>query len=310
MHLKDPVAKFKEVATKVIENLYQDGVLTPAERANATGLMDVIATEENGAETGTWAGMVQMMIEDINQARTPLMRAVMNNNSDYAMTAIMDGANLNARDKDWKTALMYAAQYGNIEMVQFLVVGGANVHAKDALGQTVVMYAAENKDPQVLDFFIKMGLDVNTQSKYGETALKKAVEKGPAKTVQLLLDAGADATVTDGYKETLVMKAVRVGSVKKVKALVAAGADVHAKDAGGKNALDILASYRTMRARLNDAEIRSVLEKAYGFPSIVVAQHLGDVQTMDKVVSVQGAVPTTQGVHPSDVQLMVKGMER
>ena len=53
--------------------------------------------------------------------------------------AIINGANVNAKNKDGKTALMWAADRGTTDGAEILLKYGADVNAKDTHGKTVLM---------------------------------------------------------------------------------------------------------------------------------------------------------------------------
>lgn len=55
--------------------------------------------------------------------------------------AIMNGANVNAKDKDGMTALMLAAEDGYTETANLLLSYGANVNAKNIFGRTALELA-------------------------------------------------------------------------------------------------------------------------------------------------------------------------
>ncbi len=60
---------------------------------------------------------------------------------------IAAGADLNARQKDGKTALHYAAQYGPAEALRLLLAAGADATLRDANGQTPLDLATANRRP-------------------------------------------------------------------------------------------------------------------------------------------------------------------
>ena len=55
--------------------------------------------------------------------------------------AIRNGANVNAKNKDGRTALFWAVLYDRTEIVRVLLQNGANVNAKDNNGDTALMWA-------------------------------------------------------------------------------------------------------------------------------------------------------------------------
>ena len=55
--------------------------------------------------------------------------------------AIMNGANVNAKDNEGWTALIWAAIRGHIEVVEVLLKHGADVNAKNNNGRTALFWA-------------------------------------------------------------------------------------------------------------------------------------------------------------------------
>ena len=53
-----------------------------------------------------------------------------------------NGADVNAGDKDDRTALMFAAGNGHKEVVELLIENGADVNAKNIMGKTALMSAS------------------------------------------------------------------------------------------------------------------------------------------------------------------------
>lgn len=51
-----------------------------------------------------------------------------------------EGANVNAKDENGKTALMYAVQNANFEAIEVLLKAGANTKRKDKSGKTAFDY--------------------------------------------------------------------------------------------------------------------------------------------------------------------------
>jgi ankyrin repeat protein len=87
------------------------------------------------------------------------------------------GADLNARDKDDRTALMRAAEAGNTDEVKALIAAGADVNAK-VQAQSAASTIIHKRVPSVYTL--------------GQTALMLASAEGHADVVKLLLDAGAN----------------------------------------------------------------------------------------------------------------------
>jgi esterase/lipase superfamily enzyme len=104
------------------------------------------------------------------------------------------GADVNAKDKNGKTALMNAAFNGHTGSAMVLLEAGADVNAKDKNGWTALIEAVNGGHTETVKALMDAGADVNAkEDEYGMTALTVAAEKGHAEIVEILKQAGAVA---------------------------------------------------------------------------------------------------------------------
>ena len=75
-----------------------------------------------------------------------------------------EGACVNARRSDGKTALMIASQQGNFEVAITLISAGANIDAKDKYGKTASNYAAESKNIKLMELLLSRGVDSSNEN--------------------------------------------------------------------------------------------------------------------------------------------------
>ena len=171
---------------------------------------------------------------DIND---DLYSAVNSNNVQAVKDLLANGANPNARCKNWAgkrdfTPLYAAAEEGNAEIVKLLLDKGGDVNAKCPMGITPLMTAAEHGKKDVVPLLLGKNADVNAKDTSGETALLFAVESNVTDNsdtaiVNALLDRGADPNLArDGW--TPLMFAAARNKPGIVKLLIAKGADVNA----------------------------------------------------------------------------------
>ncbi len=92
--------------------------------------------------------------------------------------SIAQGAGVTAKD----AALIEAARRGDTDSVKALIAAGTDVNAKDKDGKTALM-AASNAD--CVKALIAAGVDVNAKNNNGETALSLAKDH----TVRVILRA-------------------------------------------------------------------------------------------------------------------------
>ncbi|HKV36740.1 MAG TPA: ankyrin repeat domain-containing protein [Pyrinomonadaceae bacterium] len=137
------------------------------------------------------------------------------------------GADLEAKDKEGKTALMKAAVRGDVGVAGALVESGANVNAVDSKGSNALLYSLDSENLAHGDeratlpvrrleiakrLLLAKSLDVNAQNNDGETALMRAVRLENVDTIKSLLARGADANRSDVFGDTAVTLAYASGN--------------------------------------------------------------------------------------------------
>ncbi len=142
-----------------------------------------------------------------------LRDAASRGDADAVRQAIEDGATLEARDGQGRTALLLATHGNNVDAARELIEAGADVNAKDAMQDSAYLYAGARGLDEILAMTLAHGADLRSTNRYGGTALIPAAERGHVATVrtllraggarhvqivQLLLEAGADPELADG----------------------------------------------------------------------------------------------------------------
>ncbi len=127
---------------------------------------------------------------------TPLIRALMHNDTAEARRLLADGADPNAGKFINAPPVFLAVTRGDVGLVRLMVEKGADIKAVDANGATALMWAAGNEagDTSMIDYLLKAGLDPNAANKSGETALTWALRRGYPPVIAVLRNAGADET--------------------------------------------------------------------------------------------------------------------
>ena len=168
------------------------------------------------------------------EGRTALMGAAFAGHTAIVQALLEAGADVNAKDERGTTALSAAAFRGHTATVQTLLEVGAEVNARDKNGMTVLMWAAfgAGDHSATVQALLKAGADVDARDKNGGTALKVAAMVGHTDIVKLLENAGTLTTTDAG-----LIEAARKGETAEVKALLANGADVNAPGQNGMTAL-------------------------------------------------------------------------
>ena len=152
---------------------------------------------------------------------------------------VADGADLEARDSNGRTALHVAAFASQYVAVRELIKAGANPNALEDQAYDIVTIAAVANDPEMVDIALNHGASAsNITSIYDGTALIAAAHLGHYTVVQRLIIGGAPLDHVNNLGWTALIEAVVLGDgghnhVETVRALVAAGADMTLSDSYG-----------------------------------------------------------------------------
>ena len=77
-------------------------------------------------------------------------------------------------------------------VVKKLLDQGADINQRDDNGRSALMFAAINAHYETMNMLLEHGADVNARSNVGGTALMAAALAGDLRMVKALLDQGAD----------------------------------------------------------------------------------------------------------------------
>lgn len=132
--------------------------------------------------------------KDDKSSQTPLIVAIINNNTDIACKLIKHKADLNAQDADGNTALMHAILNNNKTIAFQLINAGADVNIENKEKQTALMTAC-CKSRTIALKLIDSGADINRKSEENLTALFYALDNGHSKTIFSLIAQGADLSI-------------------------------------------------------------------------------------------------------------------
>ncbi len=177
--------------------------------------------------------------KDRKQLNQELLQAAEKADWRALVDALNGGADVNARNKDNRTALMGIAgleSWGRttattsdgsgMDAARFLLAKGAKVDAKDNRDQTALMVAAGMGNRDIAELLMANGADVNLKDIDRETALTRTAVTGDAELARALMERGADADVKN-VKEgrTALSIAVRNGCTATEQFLRKRGAD-------------------------------------------------------------------------------------
>lgn len=168
--------------------------------------------------------------------RTPLIRAIKNNNPVMVETLLCFGANPNQEGKHkshltviGKRPLHYAAEFNQEDIVKLLLQYGADVNAKTSENDTPLHYACLlSKSNEVIKLLINHGADVNLYNETGISPIFNAIFFGNKEAVSILLDNNVDINGVNTINDlTPLIVAVKKRDPDMVNFLIDKGADVN-----------------------------------------------------------------------------------
>ena len=152
------------------------------------------------------------------KGQTPLDIATLPNNPNKTETADLlrkHGGKSGAED-----SIHIASQMGNIKAVKQHLVDGVDVNAKNRYGSTPLHYAAMEGHKEIVELLISKGADVDAKSNRGTTPLLAASPRpspgrapfgGHKEIVEILIANGADVNAKDRDGMTPLFMAAIVG---------------------------------------------------------------------------------------------------
>ena len=186
-----------------------------------------------------------------------LIQAAGSGDLDRIKTILGKGIQVNAGDRDGRSAAMTAAINGHLETVRFILANGYHVNAKDNRGRTTLMWAVWGGRLKVVELLLDNGADVNAKDLESRTPLMEAAARdhqlrhawyyelwselrrlyrygfmGPSypfgkedpQIVKMLLQKGADVNAKDKVGWTALKRAQNRGTTEIVELLKAYGA--------------------------------------------------------------------------------------
>lgn len=167
-----------------------------------------------------------------------LREAAASGNAAQVTALLGQGAVIDARDAQGRTALLLATHNNRVQAARVLISAGADVNAKDAIHDSPYLYAGARGYNEILRLTLAHGADLRSTNRYGGTALIPAAERGHVETVRTLIAAGVAVDHVNKLKWTALLEAILLGNggqahTEIVRLLVKAGADVNLADGDG-----------------------------------------------------------------------------
>lgn len=190
----------------ILEDLIHAGLdVNAADYVGDTPLLYLLHPQH---EHGPGINLTHLLIKagaDLNlsndEGTTPLFRAVLLKDVDYAAYLINEGADVNRAESDGRTPLITAVWQNDPEMVSFLILNLADLEAREKAGLvradsfypggTAVTAAVFNRSEEILDLLVNAGASIRTHDDQGETLLNMAITTCQPEMVERLIRYGA-----------------------------------------------------------------------------------------------------------------------
>jgi serine/threonine-protein phosphatase 6 regulatory ankyrin repeat subunit B len=129
--------------------------------------------------------------------QTALASAILNGNLDIARLLVESGAiEVGVKEAN----LIVEATRGNVIAISRLLDVGADINATDRQGRTALMWAAAKGHEEAVRLLVRRGADVAAKSRTARTALMEACRAGHVGVVKILLES-LDAEDEEGEEE-------------------------------------------------------------------------------------------------------------
>lgn len=225
---------------------------------------------------------------------------LLENEWDLVFEAIMEGADVNAKDKNGRTPAFYCVENGNLKILNNLDEAGKNKvdpNAVDNSGMSLLHCAVLKKQEAIVSYLLKVrACSPRTQiTKSGASPLYDAARTGTSEMLKNLVTFGADPNVATKAGLTPLHQAAARGNLDMVRTLVQAGADVNAFAENGRTPIFYAA------ARGKASTVSFLLEKKAeinlsdknGFTPLHCAAASGNTNLVKFLVSRKASVPPT-----------------
>jgi len=159
---------------------------------------------------------------DSEEQTTPLVTAVLCNDTAIAKLLIASGANVNLHtDFKYDAALLCASDtesrgYDGVEMAELLLDAGADIEIRDEYDNTPLIEACYSDNAPLVKLLVSRGADVHARKYRQETPLTVAALFASVEIVRCLLEHGADIYDCNEEGESVFMLAEKNNSPEVV----------------------------------------------------------------------------------------------
>ena len=197
--------------------------------------------------------------KDLADPDAELLRAAEAGDADRVALALREGADIEARDGDKRTALLLAATHDRVEVARLLVAMGASPDALDDRHDTPWLVTGVTGSVAMLETLLPANPDLTIRNRFGGVSVIPASERGHVDYVRRVVRTGIDVNHVNDLGWTAMLEAVVLGDGERrhqeiVRILLDAGADPAISDKSGVTPLE------HARSRGFDAIVRILQE--------------------------------------------------
>ena len=159
------------------------------------------------------------MRKKLRQLNRRFLDAIVMRNVDEITRLLKLGANVDACDEEHtQAAIILAAKSGDAKIVELLIQEGAKVDARDDEGRTALFFA--NVGSKVFGSLMSAGSDIHARDHEGNTILMRKVACSPSLAeVEELLRLGIQSDARNQAGESALDVAISLGLVRVIERL-------------------------------------------------------------------------------------------
>ncbi|MED1724801.1 ankyrin repeat domain-containing protein [Brevibacillus parabrevis] len=155
------------------------------------------------------------------------------------------GVDINARNRQKRTAILTAAMHDHLDAVSFLIEAGADIDLQDEACFNPFLYACIHNKLELVQMMVKAGTNLELLTRFGGVGLTPACEKGHVDIVRELLtttDINVNHTNFVGWTPLIEAIILGDGGEKQqtiIKLLIEHGVNVQMVDKYGVTPLEL-----------------------------------------------------------------------
>ena len=127
-------------------------------------------------------------------------------------SALAEGADKDAQDREEASAILAAARGGHHEVVRLLIAEGVDIDAQDQTCFNPFIHGCINDDLELVRIMVEAGTDLKRLTRFGGNGLTPAAEKGHLEIVRYLLENTAiNVNLTNTLGWTALIETIILG---------------------------------------------------------------------------------------------------